>query len=305
MELKDLTVFIAVADAAGFRRAAKQLGVRQSTVSKRVRAFEDELGVSLFERHHEGVRLTYAGATLLEDIRPLTHRLDSALRRARAGGRATTGKLSVGIVASISSGFVHRLLSEWRCQHPDVGLELTEAAPEQHLAAVRNRRLDTAVVTGVLDVLGCDVENMFSEPIYVVLSTKNELAIANVLGWPDIQKLDFIVSRDAPGPEIHDYIVKHIAELGRSPRLKIFSVSREALMSMVGLGFGATLASGAEAAVIYPDVSFVPLAAERLPFSLVWVPQNDNPALRRFLSLARILSRQVGTGGAPSRTPDP
>ena len=54
-----------VADHLSFRGAAAALGIRQSAVSRRVRALEDELGVSLFERHHTGVRVTNAGARFL------------------------------------------------------------------------------------------------------------------------------------------------------------------------------------------------------------------------------------------------
>jgi hypothetical protein len=51
-----------VADSLSFRQAAERLGVQQSAISRRVQALEDKLGVSLFERHHPGVRVTDPGA---------------------------------------------------------------------------------------------------------------------------------------------------------------------------------------------------------------------------------------------------
>jgi hypothetical protein len=64
-------------------------------------------------------------------------------------------------------------------------------------------------------------------------------------------------------------------------------------MAMFGLGFGLSAICSSEASVIYPGVTFVPL-------------DNDNPALRRFLSAARIQSREASVGnGEPLRTPDP
>lgn len=56
-----ITQGLVVAECLSFRRAARMLGVRQSTVSRRVRSLEDKLGVSLFERYAGGVRLTAAG----------------------------------------------------------------------------------------------------------------------------------------------------------------------------------------------------------------------------------------------------
>ena len=77
-------------------------------------------------------------------------------------------------------------------------------------------------------------------------------------------------------------------------------------MALVGLGFGASIVCGSEASVIYPGVTFVPLAGEGQLFSAIWSPQNDNPALRRFLSAARVQSRKASAGGdAPLRTLDP
>lgn len=75
-------------------------------------------------------------------------------------------------------------------------------------------------------------------------------------------------------------------------------------MAMVGLGFGVTLVSGAEAGVAYPHVAFVPLAGEVLPFSAVWSPDNDNPALRRLLSEARVQAKAMRPA-LPSRKVDP
>ncbi|MFM2495492.1 LysR family transcriptional regulator, partial [Salmonella enterica subsp. enterica serovar Kentucky] len=56
--LISLVQFIAVAEHLNFRHAAKALGISQSSVSARVKALEDNLGVLLFERHARGVRLT-------------------------------------------------------------------------------------------------------------------------------------------------------------------------------------------------------------------------------------------------------
>src|SRR5215471_11539413 len=82
------------------------LGVRQSAVSRRVRELEDELGVSLFERHHAGVRVTNAGARFLQEARTALVQLDHAVKTAAAAGSGTVGRLSVGILSSIATGYL-------------------------------------------------------------------------------------------------------------------------------------------------------------------------------------------------------
>jgi hypothetical protein len=63
-------------------------------------------------------------------------------------------------------------------------------------------------------------------------------------------------------------------------------------MNLVGLGLGATLMCNHWRGVCYPNVKFVPIGEnERVPLSLTWRPENENPALRRFLSLAHAMAR--------------
>jgi DNA-binding transcriptional LysR family regulator len=304
MDLKDLNCFVAVAEACGFRRAAQQLNVEQSALSRRIRSLEEQLGVSLFERHRGGVRLTVAGGRFLHDVRIVFSHLEAALRTVRAAGHAGEGTLKIGVVASISSSFVNSLLRSYRVAHPTVSMEIVEGEPRAHVADVVGRALDLAFLTGTPQPQGCDAEQLWHEPILAALSSDDPRAAAGILQLSDMAEDQFIVSRSAPGPEIHDFIVQRLATLGFSPRIDHHRVAREGLMAMVGLGFGVTLISGAEAGVSYPHVAVVPLAGEVLPFSAIWSPENDNPALRRLLSAARVQARKA-SGALPSRTPDP
>lgn len=304
IDYRDLQSFVAVAEAHGFRRAAEHLGTEQSALSRRIRALEDQLGVSLFERHHGGVRLTVAGRRFLEDTRIVFSHLEAAIRTVRAAGYAGEGRLKVGVVASISSSFLNILLRAYRAGHPAVAIELIEGEPRVHIADVVGRVLDVAFLTGAPQPQGCDAEQLWHEPILAALSAEDPRARADILRLSDMSADQFIVSRSAPGPEIHDFIVQRLATLGFSPRIDHHRVGREGLMSMVGLGFGVTLVSGAEAGVSYPHIAFVPLAGEVLPFSAIWSPENDNPALRRLLSAARVQARKANAA-SPSQTPDP
>jgi len=70
-------------------------------------------------------------------------------------------------------------------------------------------------------------------------------------------------------------------------------VARDTLVHMVGLGQGISLTSEAIIAMPFPHVAFRPIAGDSdiVPFSGVWLLRNSNQALRRFISLARTLSK--------------
>ena len=73
---------LVVAEYLNFRHAANALGVAQSSVSARVKALEEDLGILLFERHARGVRLTEAGRHFVERVTTGIDQLDHAVRTA-------------------------------------------------------------------------------------------------------------------------------------------------------------------------------------------------------------------------------
>ena len=98
-----------------------------------------------------------------------------------------------------------------------------------------------------------------------------------------------------PSNATSDAAVRSLADLGHRPYVTRHRLSREGIMSLVSLGLGASLVADHWRGVQYPSVTFVPVGDEneRVPFSLVWRPDNDNPALRRFVSLARVHARKA------------
>lgn len=111
------------------------------------------------------------------------------------------------------------------------------------------------------------------------------------LGWPDLVSERFIVSDVAPGQEIHDYLVAHLADLGSHPEIHPQQVGRDNILSLVAVGRGLTLTSEATTVAQFPGITYRQLADEVLPFSMVWSARNDNPACRRLLSLARTIGQ--------------
>lgn len=65
IELRHVRYIIAAAESGSFRRAAQDLGVEQSAISRRIRDVEDEIGAQLFRRHPAGVDLTDIGKQFL------------------------------------------------------------------------------------------------------------------------------------------------------------------------------------------------------------------------------------------------
>ena len=184
------------------------------------------------------------------------------------------------------------VLGHYHCYNPAIAIELVEGSASEHLARITERQLDVAFVTGTPTASHCDTAVLWKARVFAALPTWHALARGEAVDWASLKEERFIVSRDAPGPEVHDYIVRRVAELGGSPSVERHGVGRETLMHLVAIGLGITLASEAGIGTRYPDVVFLPLASgdDILSYSAVWLPGNDNPAFRRFLSLARSMA---------------
>ncbi|MFC5396798.1 LysR family transcriptional regulator [Bosea vestrisii] len=293
IELRQLRYFVAAAEHGSFRKAGRALGVQESAISRRTRDLEDQLGASIFHRHNGGVSLTLAGERFLRRARKALRQISYGAEEVAVAGRSETGSVKVGIFSSLASGFLFELLRTYDKCHSAVYVELLEGNPSEHVAAIRQFRLDVAFITGTAAWSDCETEPLWSERVFAVLPSEHCLAMKDKLEWRDLADERFIVSEGAPGPEVQDYLVQRLAELGHHPEIHAQFVGRDNLLSLVAVGRGLTLTSEASTAAQFPGIVYRPVASEMLPFSAVWSPRNDNPACRRLLSFARTLSRST------------
>lgn len=296
-DLRALRYVLAAAEQMSFSGAADALGIKVSSVSRHVRAFEDRIGVSLFERTTSGVRLTDAGNRFLDDIIPVLQMAEAAVQRAGAAGRVEEGTVRIGIITTLAGGFLRDLIASYRRSYPGIQLDIRDGGRRDHLRAIRARQLDIAFFTGNVPLVGCDVEELWRERVHVAMAIHHPLTGSSSLDWPQLRDERFIVSTMEPGPEVHDYIVRRVADYSTYPDVSYCHVTVETLMHMVAIGEGITLLSEGWTSVAYPDLVLRPLilAEDIVPFSAVWSPSSDNPALRRFLSFARDMSARQRT----------
>lgn len=238
------------------------------------------------------MHLTQAGQRFLVRARKAITQIGYAAMDVGSFGRGEAGTVRIGIFSSLASGFLAGLLRAYAAANPTIRPDLIEGGPSGHIAAIRRHHLDVAFLTGEPIADGCDLAHLWNERVFVALPNDDGLSRNREISWADLRDRHFIVSETDPGPEIHDYLVKHLADLGHHPNVERYRVGRDNLMNLVAMGQGLTLTSEATTAAHFPGVVYRPLGEEILPFCAIWSPQNDNPALRRLLSLARTMSRR-------------
>lgn len=290
--LASLIQALAVAEHLNFRHAANALGVSVSSVSTRVKALEEDLGILLFERHARGVRLTEAGRHFVAQVSAGVDQLNHAVKTAGMVARGERGGLRIGIHGLIPGSFLANLLERYREEHPDIEVEITEGTARDAAMQLRANRLDVAFVAGTPEMPDCHTRPIWTEPLVAVLPDGHRFAGQSAITWADLVSETFLVRYSGTGPQVHDHIVLRLAGRWPTPSILRFDVGRSTLLSMVGQGFGITIVGAATALLPTTGIIFLPFADEPEPvaFSAVWSPFNRSPTLKNLLNLASYMS---------------
>lgn len=297
LDLQSVSQALLVSEQLSIRRAAAQLGLRASAVSRRIRGLEEQLGVTLFERHSTGVQPTFAGRRFLDRARWALAELDYAVRSATSIQKGEAGVLIIAFYPSLASGLLHRILAEHRARFPHVEFAFLEAAPVDQLVALRQRRADVAFLTAASEAPGADSEHLWDERVSVALPESHHLAARAALTWADLGGEAFVVRAYGSGPVVYAWLAGKLHADGYAPNIRQHDVCRESLLGLVSAGYGLTVVSGSATALAIPGVVFRPVSDEDavVAVRMAWMNDNENPALGRFLSHARRAARRAAS----------
>lgn len=290
VEVGDLEWALVTAQHRSLRQAAQALNVRQSTLSRRLRDLEDQLGAPLFERTSGGSRPTIAGLEFLEAARHILEETEALTTRFKTRARGESGHLSIGVHASLSAGNLRATLIEHRRRLPEVVLRLVDGSSDHLISDLANASIDVAfVVQGNRRWNGKSLP-VWSERVVVALPENHDLTRRDGILWTDLKGEALLLPQRGPGAE---FLLLLTNKLGCSDPCRILQhdVSLDRFLSLVGAGWGILLALEGATGAVYPGVVFREVHDERGPtrleFRAYWRATNSNPSLGPFLEMLR------------------
>ena len=138
----ELRVFLAVAKAKSFNRAAESLGTSQPTVSRQVKRLQDVVGSQLFVPTKQGVNLTLEGQALAEALTRLDHSLFALTNDLKAQNKDGEGVVRMSVTEGLSTLFVAPALPAFSAAHPKIQLNLQNLTG---IAALRENQTDIVI----------------------------------------------------------------------------------------------------------------------------------------------------------------
>ena len=151
MEIRTLRYFLAVAREENMTRAAEQLHVTQPTLSKALKALEEELGKKLFTRHSFSIRLTEEGVLLRNRAEDLVSMADKIAREFVTLDDITGGDICLGLAESYQIRTLARAIKEFQRQYPELHYHITSGDTEQVTEKLDKGLLDFAVLAETPD----------------------------------------------------------------------------------------------------------------------------------------------------------
>ncbi len=127
MKLSHLRDVLAVADHGSIRAAGRRLGTTQPAITRSIREIEQELGVSLFERHAKGVRLTDMGRAFVRRAEAVQSEVRRAHEEINQLKGSTTGEVSVALSTATIMSIMPRAMTSFRRKYPDAVLKVHES----------------------------------------------------------------------------------------------------------------------------------------------------------------------------------
>jgi len=175
VEVRHLRAFAMVVQELHFTRAAERLHLSQQALSAHIRHLEAEIGADLFHRTTRTVELTPAGQTLAGHVPDLLTRLDTAIRDTRRRAAGIEGELRVAHVPVVGKRAMEWLASRIR-ELPGLQLSTFEYWMNQAIDAVKDGRLDAALVTYAAPDPDLDAVTVRQEPFGVILGASHPAA---------------------------------------------------------------------------------------------------------------------------------
>jgi DNA-binding transcriptional LysR family regulator len=289
-ELVILIQTLVAAEQGSFHKAGALLGIPASTVSRRVRALEAQIGVKLFNRHRHGIRRTTAGDGFLEQIRRILDELNIVLANASTVGRGKAIWLKIGLYVSPGRGHLRAALREFKRTFPQVEIQYTDGERRYLMERLNAGAIDVAIVADHFRQGVHDVIPLWQEKVLVAMPESHRLANKQDLTWEDLRKEQIFLGRD-PGPELKNRLVAKLKASGDVPLVHQHNVGSDFTLSLVGIESDLTLLYEADSGARHPGVIYREVSDSKgpslVPYYACWLSGNDNPALHSFLDLLR------------------
>ena len=282
VELRELRIFLVLADELHFGRTAERMGISQPGVSEAVRVLESRLGVRVFDRTSRRVRLTPAGEGLKRDLVPALAALDRALAETSELSCAVRGLLRVGFVLTTEGPALSRLIAAFQARYPACEVRLQEVETFDAYRALRRGDIDV-----LCNWLAVDEPDLTAGAAFAYYQRALAVAATHRLAGQPAVSIEELAGEEVAllppttPPAVYDLLVPPRTPSGHPIRRTQPVQTINEILSLVARGRIVHPTSSTVPIFNRDDVVLVPIDdMPPLPLGLVWFVSRENPRIR-------------------------
>lgn len=302
MDFRHLRAFIAVAEESSVTKAAVRLHISQPPLSRHIRQLEEELGMTLFVRHRQGVRLTDAGATLLEKAKVLAAAASDFYETAGQTTRSEANRLRVGIGWGLWET-VNKIRVASARQFANITIDASDVlCADIYNEQLQHHMLDLVFARPPFDSETLESAVLFQERIVAVVSADSPLASRKTLRLRDLADETLLLWDRHIMPYLFDKVDTLYARQGLNPKrvpTPDAGPYNQAGLMQVASGKGVYLCMGIPFSMVQ-TVAVVPLSDPdaTLDICVAWRKGEASPIICRFLESVWQVFPSARPGGA-------
>jgi DNA-binding transcriptional LysR family regulator len=221
MEFHQLRYFVAAAETQSMTRAAEILHVSQPALSRQIAMLEDEVGVLLFDRVKQRIKLTEAGRFFLSKARQLLCDAETATQQVRERFNGERKTLRLGFIGPFLDDLVAPAVREFQQRHPTSRVSLFDLPPSAQMQRLRANELDAAILGNIDDAERdrFSVQQLSRHRMAVVVPVEHRLANRKAVKLAELSADPWVSLSNQVFPGRREFLLESCAKAGFVPKI--------------------------------------------------------------------------------------
>jgi DNA-binding transcriptional LysR family regulator len=267
IDFDGVQAFVMIAELGGFNKAARELHVTQTALTRRIQKLEAYLGLKLLDRTTRRVELTVVGREFLPQARSLVQEMTSAVERLKDMSQHSRGNFTLACIPTMTAHLLPQVIRQYARLHPDNSIRLFDGTSDDVRQSVLTGQAELGIALHGEKHAELTEAVLFADPLVFICRTPHPLQDRKTVSWSDMRDIELITVSSLVATRV--YMDYQLAK--RSIRLHgRFEVQHHATaLNLVAAGVGGA---------ILPSSTF---------------REGDRPGLRKLTLLDPVVKRRV------------
>lgn len=239
MEWQHLEYFQTLARVKNFTKAADELALTQSALSRSIAKLEEELGVPLFERKTRGVSLNRYGEIFLQYVNRVTQEITLAKQEIKDLVDPFHGVISLAFIHTLGSNYVPDIIHSFRETYPGIQFQLLQDSTRKIMSQLESGEIDLGFCSPNKPYENINTVPIVDEELFLIVPKSHRLAEKQQVELHEVANDPFVTYRHESGlREVIDHLCQ---EAGFTPHVTFEGVGDATIAGFVAANFGVAL----------------------------------------------------------------